>query len=402
MKKIIFIVLLITHYSLYNIHCFGQWVKTSGPPEGSPIFALTKNSTYIFAGTLDSGIYNTTNSGDNWIHTSFSNFPVRSITANGMYVFAGTDSGVYVSSNNGYNWSISLDSEFCWSIITDTPKVFAGMAHQGVYATTNNGVNWTQTSLTLGVITLASSKPMVFAGIGFPYGVYRSTDFGLTWNLTPLIQALVRPIAISDSNIFVGTSYYGLYLSTNNGENWSQIFFNNRVIWALALSGQCIFVGTEVINDIGGVYLSFDNGQIWHQKNEGFYPLTSVNSLLIKDNYIFAGTEGNSVWRRSLQEIITGIGKISQEELSGFELFQNYPNPFNPTTQIKYGIPNDGFVSLKVYDILGREVKLLVNEYKKAGYYEANFNASNLPSGMYLYRIYAGDYNAVKKMVLVK
>ena len=84
------------------------------------------------------------------------------------------------------------------------------------------------------------------------------------------------------------------------------------------------------------------------------------------------------------------------------ELFQNYPNPFNPTTKIKYQIPTDGIASLKVYDDLGREVAALVNEEKPTGSYVVEFDASNLASGIYFYKLQAGKYIETKKMVLLK
>ncbi len=87
---------------------------------------------------------------------------------------------------------------------------------------------------------------------------------------------------------------------------------------------------------------------------------------------------------------------------SKFDLSQNYPNPFNPSTSINYELPAANFVSLKIYDMTGREVMQLVNETKEAGYYSVNFNASGLSSGMYFYRIQAGDFAGVKKMMLVK
>ncbi|MFZ2323910.1 MAG: carboxypeptidase regulatory-like domain-containing protein [Ignavibacteriaceae bacterium] len=85
-----------------------------------------------------------------------------------------------------------------------------------------------------------------------------------------------------------------------------------------------------------------------------------------------------------------------------FKLFQNYPNPFNPATNIQFSIPQQSFVTLKVYDILGREVETLVNEQKTAGKYEVNFNASYLSSGVYFYSIKAGDFIQTRKMVLMK
>jgi hypothetical protein len=85
-----------------------------------------------------------------------------------------------------------------------------------------------------------------------------------------------------------------------------------------------------------------------------------------------------------------------------YSLNQNYPNPFNPVTKIEYAIPNDIKVTIKIYDILGREVNVLVNEVQTAGYYAINWNASNLSSGIYFYQMKAGNFYSVKKMMLIK
>jgi len=96
------------------------------------------------------------------------------------------------------------------------------------------------------------------------------------------------------------------------------------------------------------------------------------------------------------------IGDESKQIPDEYALSQNYPNPFNPSTTIKFSIPNAGFVTLVVYDVLGSEVATLVNEEKIAGYFEMEFNASFLASGIYFYRIQAGDFVESKKMVLMK
>lgn len=85
-----------------------------------------------------------------------------------------------------------------------------------------------------------------------------------------------------------------------------------------------------------------------------------------------------------------------------FSLSQNYPNPFNPTTTISFSIPSSAFTSLKVYDILCKEVATLVNEERSAGEYKITFDASNFTSGVYLYRLNAGNYTNIKKMILMK
>ena len=84
-----------------------------------------------------------------------------------------------------------------------------------------------------------------------------------------------------------------------------------------------------------------------------------------------------------------------------FTLRQNYPNPFNPVTNIKYEIPEDAFITFKVYDLLGKEI-FSINEFKKAGSHEVKFDCSDLTSGMYFYSLEAGGFKETKKMVLVK
>ncbi|MGD0338316.1 MAG: T9SS type A sorting domain-containing protein [Bacteroidota bacterium] len=115
-----------------------------------------------------------------------------------------------------------------------------------------------------------------------------------------------------------------------------------------------------------------------------------------------------------LGEIITpkriaappGLGKgemASKEEVPNeFALFENYPNPFNPTTSIGYQIPQEGFVMIKIYDVLGREVASLINEYQKPGKYNVEFNAANLSSGFYIYQLKVNDFISTKKMLLLK
>jgi hypothetical protein len=85
-----------------------------------------------------------------------------------------------------------------------------------------------------------------------------------------------------------------------------------------------------------------------------------------------------------------------------FALEQNYPNPFNPSTTIKYSIPKEGYVTIKIYNTIGEEVAILVNEVKQVGNYESQFNATSLPSGIYFYKLQAGSFVETKKMVLMK
>ncbi|MFH2141907.1 MAG: T9SS type A sorting domain-containing protein [Bacteroidota bacterium] len=117
---------------------------------------------------------------------------------------------------------------------------------------------------------------------------------------------------------------------------------------------------------------------------------------------------GGSKFLYRLKQIDTG-GKFEYSDVvevelipTEFVLYQNYPNPFNPTTQLSYQIPKDGFVNLVVYNTLGQEVAKLVNQHQLSGKYSVQFNASDLPSGIYLYKIASGSFSKVNKMLLLR
>ena len=136
--------------------------------------------------------------------------------------------------------------------------------------------------------------------------------------------------------------------------------------------------------------------------------LNETNKLIKINTINGNGTEIGTLGMSGLQaiiasQLITGIeDENNGMELSSYELFPNYPNPFNPGTVISYQLPVGGDVILKIYDILGNEVAKLVDEFKPAGKYEVEFNASALPSGVYFYQLKAGDYINTKKMILLK
>ena len=139
------------------------------------------------------------------------------------------------------------------------------------------------------------------------------------------------------------------------------------------------------------------DGEVYTLKlnNEGFNKTSSTN-------YEWPTFKGNNKRTGNKNEVLTGISNENSIKITEYKLVQNYPNPFNPSTTIKYQIPKESFVTIKVYDAIGREVATLVNKQQSVGYYNLNFNAANLSSGIYFYRISAGNYTAVKKMLLLK
>lgn len=137
---------------------------------------------------------------------------------------------------------------------------------------------------------------------------------------------------------------------------------------------------------------------------EGNGTTTEPNNYTYTDKTVF---DGKYIYR--LKQIdYDGTFEYSKEvnvdftRVTKFSLVQNYPNPFNPATRIQYSVSSRQFVTLKVYNLLGKEVATLVNENKEAGNYSINFDASNLPSGVYIYKLQAGEFTQSKKMTLVK
>jgi hypothetical protein len=98
----------------------------------------------------------------------------------------------------------------------------------------------------------------------------------------------------------------------------------------------------------------------------------------------------------------TGINNVSGLTPEKYSLSQNYPNPFNPSTTIKFDLAKNGFVSIKIFDVLGREIKSLVNDNLNKGSYEVSFNAGDISSGVYFYKMESGDFSQIKRMMLLK
>jgi len=163
-----------------------------------------------------------------------------------------------------------------------------------------------------------------------------------------------------------------------------------------------------VTSEIGWQYYGTVTTNSFEDLNES-YPVKGGSGLIHPVQYKVTAVDFHPYESLPSNIVLTYVSgalleKTNSDELkpTEFSLDQNYPNPFNPSTRISYSIKEEGLVTLKVYDILGKEISTLVNENKPKGIYEAEFNASQLPSGMYIYKIQAGNFTDVKKMLLTK
>jgi|SRR4030095_1420304 len=389
-----FVLLLIT---ADNHLTNSQWQQTS--LTAGNIRALTANGNIIFAGSND--VYKSADNGLNWTATSL-NIVITAFASAGGTIYAGTQStGIRRSTDNGTNWLVvqGISALGISSLGVSEIYLIAGTGSgSGIGMTSNNGINWIIPSITPGQNPVIVTDANHIFVASFSGTVYHSTNNGLNWTSSSTGSGNIRSLAKSGNTLYAGKDNIGVYISTDNGASWNLSSLTDPTVKSFAVTGNNILAGTEST----GIYFSSNSGTSWVQKNEGLpLPNVPVNSLLINGDYIYAGTNGSGVFKRLLSDLVA-VNIIFSEIPKEYNLFQNYPNPFNPKTNFEFLIADFGFVRLTIYDISGREVEILVNETMKPGIYKASWDASNKPSGIYFYKIIAGEYSETKKMILIK
>ncbi len=322
------------------------------------------------------------NSPVSWVEESF---------ADGFgNVFFYSDYGIHMYNNNTNTWTT-------WDV-TNSPLQYdsygfgtdpAGKAYFGGYqqiSIYNNGV-WDSINLPAIGANVTAVNDIAFDSqnnmwLATDEGVWKYN--GTSWNMwdvnnSAIVANHVTSIEISNSGpVYVSSfSFLGNVnggISIYDGANWSSLTMENS-----ELPG-------EQIDDI-----DLDSrGNLWIN--------TFTQGVTV---YRYGGVSGFECIDRSLQSGPTGISSISSIAID-YSLSQNYPNPFNPVTNLEFGISNLGFVSLKVYDMLGKEVATVVNENLNPGTYRFSFDASGLSSGVYFYTLKTNRYSETKRMVLLK
>jgi photosystem II stability/assembly factor-like uncharacterized protein len=234
-----------------------------------------------------------------------------------------------------------------------------------------------------------------FSSLGTGSTLYKSTDDGVSWvslNFTKSINSLFFKSA--DEGFAATTE--GIYQTTDAGATWTNIQPTTHSLNSIKI----LNLFGLAVGDSGTIYKTDDGGITWKLM---LCPVTTDlhKVTIISPSLAYATGPGSGI----KYENLTSIEEHSINPKT-FQLEQNFPNPFNPSTKIKYNISQPGFVQLKVYDVIGNELAILVNEEKPAGSYEVEFNSSvgslQLASGIYFYRLQIGDFISSKKMILLK
>jgi photosystem II stability/assembly factor-like uncharacterized protein len=239
-------------------------------------------------------------------------------------------------------------------------------------------------------------------------GLYKSSDNGDTWEIISNAPANLRTLFISKTGkLFAGGASYGtppgnLFISSDNGNSWETISEFDSIIVRDIDENQLghIFMATVSWGVIKGVFRSTDDGVSWQHINSGLNHSGTQKLAIDSSGYVYLVAGAPQMLYRSTQS--TTSVEVEDVAVNNFSLKQNYPNPFNPVTTIKYELAKKSFVTLTIFDVLGTEIKILVNEEKPAGTYEINWYAEQLPSGIYFYRLQAGSFVETKKMILLR
>ena len=222
---------------------------------------------------------------------------------------------------------------------------------------------------------------------------------------------LIRPIIVGEVNPLMTYSDVAMLEPGDEGSEFGDVEFNDYIVvegsktlgdWAALADGYDagLYEEWKEAWDSGGLYRDLYRRHTI-DLTDTFNP---ADTILIRFR-VFSNSEitgwGWTMDSLLIQDIPFGIEE-NGDPLNTFSLEQNYPNPFNPTTTIKYEIPNTANIKLIIYDILGREIQTLVNEIQNPGIYEIEFNAASMSSGVYIYKIQAGEFMATRKMVILR
>jgi photosystem II stability/assembly factor-like uncharacterized protein len=321
-------------------------------------------------------IFHTTNAGQAWIwdsmHVYSSNFwAVKFAGSTG--IASGQNSTIVRTLNGGVKWDIAKGPEYGlgasnyfgiafsavggWIVVGGNPNDMTG----AILRSTDAGASWDTVLHTSTRVVTAVSFANSNIGYAAADSIYRTTDGGITWKAVSPIPGSVRGMSFKDPSIGTAVCSSGrIYRTEDAGVHWIQQISNTSMdLWAVC------FI------DTARGWISGYRDVVLRTANGGWGPLISVH------------------------EPPVGVP-------DAYSLSQNFPNPFNPSTTIRYSLPHSGNVSLTLFNMLGQEVATIAQGEMAPGYHEVKFEASALASGVYLYRLRAGDFVQTRKLILLR
>lgn len=408
-----------------------QWVTlASGTSSNINDVWLFDQNTGYFCGPSGM-VKKTTDGGNSWVSlnsaTNRDIYSIKGINANMLFICGGN--GIIKRTTNGGTTWDSLYSGFFSQLndidfLNSMTGIAIGVSNGGVL-TTNSGATWSLEPL-FGLNPYVNTKSAYFADslnvyiggtmvpippiINYRGFVLKSTNGGNSFSsvlninddtLSTLnsIQCLFFFNSLTGfAGVSVNTNNGKIYKTTNGGLNW------NSVNAGFEVYGMCFLNPNTgyVCGSGGNIRLTTNGGSTWLTQSSG------VNNKLNKVSFVSPAfglcTGDNGILLRTTNGggVFTGINSLGGSVPDEYLLSQNYPNPFNPTTKIKFNIPGASFVNLFVYDVTAKLIESLLTRNLNSGTYEIDWNAAKYSSGVYFYRIDAGDFSDVKKMILIK
>ena len=354
------------------------------------------------------GILKTSDGGIHWEKMNESpNFLLTGIYLinNLKAVGFATNGQIFLTKDGGNSWAQIIVGSFLYSI-TFSDANNGIIVGDTVLKTSDGGETWFGRNR--GVKNRLYSVQFPSQQIGYAVGGYgtivKTTDGGDTWVSIGAIDYYNFYYACSftdeDNGTIVG-SYGTILHTTDGGITWNKQFSSG--------SPNITYCGISLVDNLNGTIIGL-NGTILHTTDGGnnWLQCESVTRNTLRgicftdsNNGTVIGEEGTLLHTTNGGISFINVSPTSSRSVN-FELFQNYPNPFNPETTIDYQLPHTGLVILKIYDILGREIKTLINETQIAGKHSVSFTAGQLSNGVYFYQLSLDGFRNVKKMLLLK
>jgi photosystem II stability/assembly factor-like uncharacterized protein len=409
MKNILILSFLILS-SLSHISAQSGWFRITSSSSSWYYSVEFVNSTTGFAVGMDGKILRTTNALNFSPLVSGTTAQLEDIcfvNANTGYI-VGSGGVILKTSNGGDNWIVQYPggSFTLFSVyFTDENYGHAAGAVGLIRSTTNGGITWdfqtpgTNQNFTRVVYT--SRDTGFVCGLGGAATFLKTTNRGANWIGMPISSGLLRGMFFINSNTGFACGSLGKVMKTTNaGVNWNEL-----VVGSSFFSFEDVYFvdqNTGYLVGSGKIVKTTNQGTDWIiQTNELTPYLYSVFFTNANTGYV-AGENGG-IWKTTTGGgQFIGILQNSNSIPDKFSLQQNYPNPFNPFTNIKFDIPKLFFVKIIIFDVLGREIETIVNQYLNPGSYQADWNASSYPSGIYFYKMETESFSETKKMMLIK